>query len=215
MARGRALKLSETEGTCSIEDIFITLRSKKPEYVTMVLCKIYQAKTLGTTNKLQLFNNYVNKITRLWRRTQPHSTDLSVNAVTKLDAAKPANTTTQTTSNNQNKNSGQKPTPECICELKHWYVNCFIINVKHPKRPLNFTTLPATAKKVVDARKDVNIEKRIQNVLQQWNKHNQQTVLTQAVQIDNGQALAREDSYATIMDSPQLTLIHMDWFRRL
>ena len=97
-----------------------------------------------------------------------------------------------------------------FASLKHWYVNCFIINVKHPKRPLNFTTLPATAKKVVDARKDVNIEKRIQNILQQWNKHNQQTVLTQAVQIDNGQAPALEDSYATIMDSPQLTLIHMD-----
>ncbi len=55
--------------------------------------------------------------------------------------------------------------PECICEVKHWYVDCFIINYKHPKRPLNFTPLPATVKKVVDAQKDINIEKRIQNAL--------------------------------------------------
>ena len=210
VAQGHVLKLSETEGTRSIKDIFIALRSKKPEYATTVFRKIYQAKTMGTTDKLQSFDNYVNKITRLWRCTQPHSTDLSVNATAKLDAAKPADTTTQTTGGNQNKNSGQKPTPECICGLKHWYVDCFIINDKHPKRPLNFTPLPATAKKVVNARKDINIEKRIQNALQQWNKHNQQTVLAQAVQIDNGQAPALEDFYATIMDSPQLTSIHMD-----
>ena len=92
--------------------------------------------------------------------------------------------------------------PKCICGLKHWYVNCFIINDKHPKRSLNFTLLLATAKKVVDAWEDINIKKRIQNTLQQWNKHNQQTVLAQAMQIDNGQAPALKDSYVTIMDFP-------------
>ena len=93
-ARGHALKRFETKGSCPIEDIFIALRSKEPEYATMILRKIYQAEKMGTTDKLQFFDDYVNKITRLWRCTQPHSTDLLVNVAAKLDATKPADTTT-------------------------------------------------------------------------------------------------------------------------
>ena len=65
VAQDCALKLSKTEGTRPIEDFFITLRSKELEYTTTVLCNIYQAETMGTTDKLQLFDNYVNKIIRL------------------------------------------------------------------------------------------------------------------------------------------------------
>jgi hypothetical protein len=51
-----------------------------------------------------------------------------------LDAAKPQQWPQQQKKKDGNRD-GNKVTPQCPCGLKHYWVDCWLINTDHPRRP--------------------------------------------------------------------------------
>ncbi|KAI2474989.1 hypothetical protein Ptr902_13591, partial [Pyrenophora tritici-repentis] len=121
--------------------------------------------------------DYVSKFTTYLKRVRPLSTGLSSMAA-ELDVAK---------SQQQNKdadNNGNKTKPKCPCGLKHYWVDCWLINTEHPRRPKAYAN--ALGRKKLDAAlaADNDLRDKINKALDKWRAKQQQS--EGSIAIDDG-----------------------------
>ncbi|KAI0992344.1 hypothetical protein K3495_g15842, partial [Podosphaera aphanis] len=142
---GKSIRLPETDGIRPQEDFLVACKALDQEYATTCLRDVYKAENTGTMDTLPTLDDYVAEFTAYLRRNRPDSSSLvtvaaDLKVATLFDEEHCYN-------NNKNNNNGRK-VPKCVCGMKHWYSDCFIINKEHPKRPANFRP-PQAAQQLV------------------------------------------------------------------
>ncbi|KAI2475040.1 hypothetical protein Ptr902_13539 [Pyrenophora tritici-repentis] len=90
-------------------------------------------------------------------------------------------------SQQQNKdadNNGNKTKPKCPCGLKHYWVDCWLINTEHPRRPKAYAN--ALGRKKLDAAlaADNDLRDKINKALDKWRAKQQQS--EGSIAIDDG-----------------------------
>lgn len=169
-----AAKVPETIGSRAQEDFLVACRTIDPEYGTSGLRALIDLEDAGTT--IPCVEDYVSKFTTYLKRVLPLSTGLSSMAA-ELDAAKPQQ------QQQQQSKDGNKTKPQCPCGLKHYWVDCWLINTEHPRRPKAYAN--ATGRKKLDAALAANTDLRdkINKALDKW----------RAKQQEDGRSIAMDD----------------------
>jgi hypothetical protein len=171
-----AAQVPETMGSRAQEDFLVACRAIDPEYGTSGLRALIDLEDAGTT--VPSVEDYVSKFTTYLKRVRPLSTGLSSMAA-ELDAAKP-----QQQQQQQKKNrDGNKVKPQCPCGLKHYWVDCWLINTDHPRRPKAYSNAIGQRKLDAALAADPDLRCRIDNTLGDW----------RAKQQENGGSIAMDD----------------------
>ncbi|KAI1670089.1 hypothetical protein L13192_05605 [Pyrenophora tritici-repentis] len=168
-------EVPETIGSRAQEDFLVACRTIDPEYGTSGLRALIDLEEAGTA--IPSVEDYVSKFTTYLKRVRPLSTGLSSMAA-ELDVAK---------SQQQNKdadNNGNKTKPKCPCGLKHYWVDCWLINTEHPRRPKAYAN--ALGRKKLDAAlaADNDLRDKINKALDKWRAKQQQS--EGSIAIDDG-----------------------------
>lgn len=191
---GKSINLPETDGVRPQEDFLVACKALDPEYATTCLRDVYRAENCGTTDSLPTLDDYVAEFTAFLRRNRPRSSGLATVAAD-LKVAAPFNEEQDdafNSKNNSNDRNNSKNVPKCLCGMKHWYSDCFIINEEHPRRPVNYKAPQAAQKKVEEARRNPQVESKILSTLDRWRKRHQKS---STLQIDDGLPPSNYDMY--------------------
>jgi hypothetical protein len=121
-------KVPEMMGSRAQEDFLVACRTIDPEYGTSGLRALIDLEEGGTA--IPSVEDYVSKFTAYLKRVRPLSTGLSSMAA-ELDAAKPQQQQQKRRDGNKD---GNKAKPQCPCGLKHYWIDCWLINTEHLRR---------------------------------------------------------------------------------
>lgn len=150
-----AADIPETTGSRAQEDFLIACKTIDPEYGTSGLRDLIDREVAGTT--IPSVEDYVSKFTTYLKRVSPTSTGLKTMAA-ELDVAKPQ----------QQRKDSNRIKPPCPCGLKHYWVECWLINSEHPRRPKGYTN-PIGQKKLDAAlATDPDLKDKIDRALNKW-----------------------------------------------
>jgi hypothetical protein len=173
-----AAQVPETMGSRAQEDFLVACRAIDPEYGTSGLRALIDLEDAGTT--VPSVEDYVSKFTTYLKRVRPLSTGLSSMAA-ELDAAKPQQQQQQQKKKNRD---GNKVKPQCPCGLKHYWVDCWLINTEHPQRPKAYFNAIGQRKLDAALAADPDLRCRINNTLGDWRAKQQEN--GESISIDNG-----------------------------
>ena len=171
-------EVPETMGSRAQEDFLVACRTIDPEYGTSGLRALIDLEDAGTA--VPSVEDYVSKFTTYLKRVRPLSTGLSSMAA-ELDVAK-SHQHDKDCNKDCNKD-GDKTKPKCPCGLKHYWVDCWLINTEHPRRPKAYAN--AIGQKKLDAAlaADKDLRDMINKALNKW----------RAKQRENGGSIAMDD----------------------
>jgi hypothetical protein len=163
-------QVPETMGSRAQEGFLVACRTINPEYGTSGLRALIDLEDAGTA--VPSVEDYVSKFIAYLKRVRPLSTELSSMAA-ELDAAKPQQ---QQQQQQKKKNrDGNKVKPQCLCGLKHYWVDCWLINTDHPRRPKSYSNAIGQRKLDAALAADSDLRCRIDNALSDWRAKQQQT----------------------------------------
>jgi hypothetical protein len=162
-------QVPDTMGSRAQEDFLVACRTIDPVYGTSGLRALINLEEAGTA--IPSVEDCVSKFTAYLKRVRPLSTGLSSMAAG-LDAAKPQQQQQQKR-RDRNKD-GNKAKPQCLCGLNHYWIDCWLINTEHPRRPKAYSN--AVGKRKLDAAlaADPDLRCRINNALSDWRAKQQQ-----------------------------------------
>jgi len=155
-----AADIPETTGTRAQEDFLVACKNIDAEYGTSGLRDLIDREEAGTT--IPSVEDYVSKFTTYLKRVLPVSTGLKAMAA-ELDIAKPQ----------QQKRDGSKVKPQCPCGLKHYWVECWLINTEHPRRPKGYANPIGQRKLDATLATDPNLKDKIDKALNKWRSSQQ------------------------------------------
>jgi hypothetical protein len=155
-----AAQLPETMGSRAQEDFLVACRTIDPEYGTSGLRALIDLEDAGTA--IPSVEDYVSKFTTYLKRVRPLSTGLSSMAAD-LDAPKP-----QQQQQQKKNRDGNKVKPQCPCGLKHYWVDCWLINTEHPQRPKAYSNAIGQRKLDAALAADPDLRYRINSALGDW-----------------------------------------------
>ena len=164
-------------GSRAQEDFLVACRTINPEYGTSGLRALIDLEEAGTA--VPSVEDYVSKFTAYLKRVRPLSTGLNSIAA-ELDAAKPQQEQQQRqqqqqqTKKRDGNRDGNKAKPQCPCGLKHYWVDCWLINTNHPRRPKAYFN--AIGQRKLDAAlvADSDLRYKIDTALGDWRAKQQQ-----------------------------------------
>ena len=163
-------EVPETTGSRAQEDFLVACRTIDPEYGTSGLRALIDLEDAGIA--VPSVEDYISKFTTYLKRVRPLSTGLSSMAA-ELDVAKSQQ---QNKDDNKDGNKdGDKTKPKCPCGLKHYWVDCWLINTEHPRRPKAYAN--ALGRKKLDAAlaADNDLRDKINKALDKWRAKQQQS----------------------------------------
>jgi hypothetical protein len=199
-AQGKSIKLPETEGNRPQEDFLIACKALDQEYATSCLREIFKHEAQGTTAEMSSLETYVAEMTTFLCRTKPYSTGLAVSAA-ELEIAQPNKPQPTEGNRSRGNHNNVRPTPTCICWKEHWYAGCFILNLRHPRRPKDYQPAADAIRKVEEARRDPRIDVRIKEALESWASRHPQSART--LRINNGKAPNHYDATDYAKSAPK------------
>ncbi|KAF1923991.1 uncharacterized protein M421DRAFT_9136 [Didymella exigua CBS 183.55] len=173
-------EIPETTGSRAQEDFLVACRTIDLEYGTSGLRALIDLEDAGTA--IPSVEDYVSKFTTYLKRVLPLSTGLSSMAA-ELDVAKPQQ---------QNKDGYRiklQHKPQCPCGLQHYWVDCWLINTEHPRRPKAFAN--AIGQKKLDAAlaADNDLRDKLNKALNKWRAKQQEN--RGSIAIDDGNCPTR------------------------
>jgi hypothetical protein len=166
-----AAQVPETMGSRAQEDFLVACRTIDPEYGTSGLRALIDLEDAGTA--VPSVEDYVSKFTAYLKRVRPLSTGLSSMAA-ELDAAKPQQRPQQQKKKKDGNRDGNKMTSQCPCGLKHYWVDCWLINTEHPRRPKAYSNAIGQRKLDAALAADPDLRYRINDTLSDWRAKQQQ-----------------------------------------
>jgi hypothetical protein len=170
-----AAKVPETMGSRAQEDFLVACRTIDPEYGTSGLRALIDLEDAGTA--IPSVEDYVSKFTTYLKRVLPLSTGLSSMAA-ELNVSKPQQ------QNKDGNKDGSKTKPQCPCGLNHYWVDCWLINTEHPRRPKAYAN--ATGRKKLEAAlaADNDLRDKINKALDKWRAKQQEN--ERSIAMDDG-----------------------------
>jgi hypothetical protein len=194
-------QVPKTMGLRAQEDFLVACRTIDPEYGTLGLRALIDLEDAGTA--ITSVEDYVSKFTAYLKRVRPLLTGLSSMAA-ELDAAKPQQQQQQQQQQkkkDRNRDSN-KVKPQCPCGLKHYWIDCWLINTEHPRRPKAYSNMVGKRKLDAALAADPDLRCRINNALSNWRAKQQQP--GGSIVMDNGNPPTRPTANTvryTIQDS--------------
>jgi hypothetical protein len=167
-------EVPETKGSRAQEDFLVACRTIDPEYGTLGLRALIDLEDAGTA--VLSVEDYVSKFTTYLKRVRPLLTGLS-SMTAAPDAAKPPQQSKDAN------NDSNKVKPKCPCGLKHYWVDCWLINTEHPRRPKAYANALGRKKLNAALAADNDLRDKINKALDKW----------RAKQQENGGSIAIND----------------------